>query len=78
MLCLRNFPEAENLLIRQGLIKIFRRKYFVSKCQRKSPDKLSLQCFRKLPVSKKFLDKRGGRYQDFMSQTFCITVPIVS
>ena len=59
MLCLRNFPEAKMLWIREGLINSFRRKYFVSKCQRNSLDKPTLMCFRNLPVSKKFLDKRG-------------------
>ena len=34
-------------------------------------------CFRKLPVAKKFMDKRegGGEYQDFPSKIFCLTVP---
>ena len=36
-------------------------------------------CFRKLPVAKKFMDKRGrGEYQDFPSKNFCLTVPNVS
>ena len=33
-------------------------------------------CFRKIPVAKKFLDKRvGGKYQDFPSKILCLTVP---
>ena len=38
-------------------------------------------CFRKIPVAKKLMDKRGGgggevsRYQDFPSKVFCMTVP---
>ena len=36
-------------------------------------------CFRKIPVAKKFLDKRWGgevsRCQDFPSKVFCLTVP---
>ena len=33
-------------------------------------------CFRKFPVAKKFMDKRGrGEYQDFPSEVFCLTVP---
>ena len=27
-------------------------------------------CFRKFPVAKKFMDKRGGEYQDFLSNIF--------
>ena len=33
----------------------------------------SVLCFRKFPVAKKFMDKRG--YQDFSSKIFCLTVP---
>ena len=34
-------------------------------------------CFRKFPVAKKFIDKRGGgeEDQDFPSKIFCLTVP---
>ena len=34
-------------------------------------------CFRKFPVAKKFMDNRGvgGKYQDFPSKVFCLTVP---
>ena len=32
-------------------------------------------CFRIFPVTKKFMDKRGGEYQDFPSTIFCLTVP---
>ena len=35
-------------------------------------------CFRKIPVAKKFMDKKpggGGKYQDFASKIFCLTVP---
>ena len=32
-------------------------------------------CFRKFPVAKKFMEKRGEKYQDFPSKNFCLTVP---
>ena len=32
-------------------------------------------CFRKFPVAKKFMNKRGGQYQDFQSEFFGLTVP---
>ena len=33
-------------------------------------------CFRSFPVAKKFMDKRGGgKYPDFPSKVFCLTVP---
>ena len=35
----------------------------------------SVLCFRKVPVAKKFVDKKGGEYQDFASKIFCLTVP---
>ena len=31
--------------------------------------------FRNIPVAKRFMDKRGGEYQDFPSKIFCLTVP---
>ena len=33
-----------------------------------------MPCFRKTPVAKKFMDKRGG-FQDFLSKIFCLTEP---
>ena len=30
-------------------------------------------CLRKFPVGKKFMDKRGGEYQDFPSKSFCLS-----
>ena len=57
-----------------GSIKIFRRKFFVSQCRKNSQVNLSLLFFRKIPVAKKILDKRG-EYQDFPSENFCLTVP---
>ena len=35
----------------------------------------SVLCFRKFPVGKSFMDKRGGEYQDFPSKIFCLTWP---
>ena len=32
-------------------------------------------CFRKFPVAKKFMDKKGAEYQDFPSKFICVTVP---
>ena len=37
--------------------------------------KKSRLCFRKFPVAKKFMDKRGGEYQDFPPKVFRLTVP---
>ena len=33
-------------------------------------------CFRKIPVAKQFMDKRGGgEYRKLPSECFCLTVP---
>ena len=32
-------------------------------------------CFRKFPVAKKFMDKRGGSINSFRRKFFCLTVP---
>ena len=44
----------------RGSIKIFYRNFFVSRCRKISKVNPSVLCFRKLPVAKKFMDKRGG------------------
>ena len=31
-------------------------------------------CFRKFPVAKKFMDKSGEGYQEFLSNFFCLTM----
>ena len=31
--------------------------------------------FRNFPVAKKFMDKTGWEYQDFLLRNFCLTVP---
>ena len=56
---------------------IFCRIFFVSQCRKYSQVNPSVLCFRKFPVAKKFMDKRG-EYQDFPSRTFCLTVPKIS
>ena len=33
-------------------------------------------CLRKLPVGKKFMDKRGGEYQVFLWKVFCLSAEI--
>ena len=38
----------------------------------------SVLCFRKFPVAKKFMDKGGGGFQDFLSKVFRLTVPKTS
>ena len=69
------FNVSENLGYRKilciiGGITIFRRKFFVSQCRKISW--ASLQCFRKLGVSKNFMHNRG--YHNFPSKIFCLTV----
>ena len=37
----------------------------------------SVQCFRKLPLAEKFLNKRGGGIKTFQSEICCLIVPKV-
>ena len=54
----------------------FCRKLFVSHCRKTSYGNHSVLCFRKFPVAKKFMDKKGeGEYQDFPWNFFCLTRP---
>ena len=74
MVCFRNFPAAKNLLDIRAVVKIFRRKFFVSQCGKVWQGNPFVLSSRKLPVSKKFMHRRGG-YQDFPSKAFCTTKP---
>ena len=65
---------SENLGYRKILcihITFFRRNFLVSQCRKISC--ASLQCFRKLEVSKNFMHNRG--YHKFPSKIFCLKVP---
>ena len=68
---------AEEIWIREGVgsIRIYYRKFSFSQCRKFSQVNPSVLCFRKISVLKKFMDKRGVEYQDFPSETFCLTVP---
>ena len=56
---------------------IFCRKFIVSQCRKYSQVNPFVLFFRKFPVAKKFMYKRGGEYQDIPSKIFCLTVPII-
>ena len=47
---------------------------FVSQYRKTLQGNPYVLCFRKLPVAKKFSDKRGGEYQVFASKYSCLTV----
>ena len=61
--------------LERGSINIFRQNIFVSQCRKLSQLNPSVLCFRKLPVAKKIMDKRGSDYHDFPSKLFCLTMP---
>ena len=71
----RNLWYRKNLWIRRGggLYHGFQSKFFYHSAEKFRSGTLSDPCFRKSPVAKKFMDKRGG-YQDFPSKIFCLTV----
>ena len=54
---------------------IFCRNFFCLTVLKIFADNPCVLCFRKFPVAKKFMDKRGGEYQDYPSKIFCLTVP---
>ena len=58
-----------------GDIKTFRRKNFHSQCRKKLQGNSVVQCFRNMPVAKKFIHKGGRGNQDFPSEKFSLTVP---
>ena len=75
----QNFQFRKNLWMRGGgkeeekSITIFCRKIFVSKCRKTSQGNPSVLCFRKLPVAKNFMDKKGAvsrfSFENFLSHS---------
>ena len=62
----------ENFYASECYVTIFRRKFFVSQCRKISWRNLSALCFRKNPVAKKFMEKKGGikiLCQNFLSHS---------
>ena len=59
----------------EGYVTILRLKFFVSQCRKISQRNLFVLCFRNLLVAKKFMDKKGGECQSFLSKFFCLKVP---
>ena len=68
-----NFEYRKNLCFR-GLCLDFLSIFFVSQNRKTLQVNPSLLCFTKIPVAKKFLEKRGGEYQSFASKISCLTV----
>ena len=71
LLFLRKFLVSESFMAEKAGITFFRRKFLVSHCRKISC--ASLQCFRKIGVSKNFMHNRG--YQVFAAEIFGLTVP---
>ena len=74
MLCFRKFPVAKNSMDNKGVIKIFRRTFFVSLFRKFSQWNTFAFCFRKHPLAIKIKDNRGV-IKIFLRQKFCLTVP---
>ena len=71
-------PYFRRFLVSKNLSVIGGTRFSVVKFLFHSTGKLrngTFLCFRKFPVSIKFMDKRGGGYQDFPSKIFCLIVP---
>ena len=77
LLCFERILVSKIFKQRRGEASRFCRKFFYLT----GPKKLrqgTILCFRKFLVGKKFTDKKrvgGGRYHDFPSKSFCLTVP---
>ena len=63
--------DIEKFYAYEGSITIFCQKFFVTQCRKNSSGSPSMLCFRKFPLAKKFMDKRGGGgYQGFPSKIY--------
>ena len=71
---IQKISDSEKVYGKEGggeSIKIFRRKFFVSQCRQMSYGNPSVLCFRKFPVTKKFMDKRGGVSRLSVENSLC-------
>ena len=59
MLFFGKIPLAKNSTDKRGAIKFFRRNFFVIQPRKFSQGNPFVLCFRKLPVAKKIMHKRG-------------------
>ena len=59
MLCFGKIPLAKNSIDNRGGIKFFRQNFFVPQPRKLSQGNPFVLCFRKLPVSKKIMHRRG-------------------
>ena len=70
-------PISEKVRDKRGRagFTIFLPSYFLSQYGNISERNLFVLCSKKNSVAMKFIDERGGEYQDFPSTTFCLRVP---
>ena len=71
LLFLRKFLVSKSFQDEKGGVTFLQRKILASQCRKNSW--ASLQCFRKIGVSKIFMHNRG--YDNFLSKFFCLKVP---
>ena len=71
LLFLRKLLVSKSFKDEKGGVTFLRRKILASQCRKNS--RASLQCFRKIGVSKIFMHNRG--FDNFLSKVFCLTVP---
>ena len=62
--------SIERIYASEGYVTIIRLIFFVSQCRKISYSNPSVLCFRKFPVAKKFMDKRGGSVKIFRQNFF--------
>ena len=55
----------EKLYASEGYVTIFCRTFLVSQCRKNQQGRPFMLCFRSFPVAKKFIDRKGGKYQEF-------------
>ena len=73
------FPRSENVYAQEGVgeNQASPSEIFVSQCQRVSKGNRSLQCFGKISVVKKYMDKRGGNIKILRRKLFVSVLKIL-
>ena len=70
--CFKKFRVSKNFMLQRVMSRFSVEFLLYRKTLQANP---SVLCFRKFSVAKKFVDNRGGEYQNFPSKNFRLKVP---
>ena len=73
--CFRKFLVSKNFMLQRVIARFSVEMFLSHSAEKNFVEEHFCGVFQKFPVAKKFMYKREGKYQDFPSKFFCLTVP---